>query len=553
MLEAIREITLGSWLTASFVIVIRLIFCKVLSPRAKYLLWLLVAVRLCMPILPESAVSVENLDIWQDFSQTVEYLAEETAKDLGISTAVKTVTTAEEKTSAPSPLLIWCVGMAVCFLTYALFTSVTFCRLKEAVPVEEQETLHTLVRVRGRLGISRDIRLCYGEETLIGGLRTPTLLIPRELSGEELDAALTHELMHFASGDLWIAAFWRILCCIYWFNPVVWVFAWLSRRDCEKACDQRVVALGAISTSAYAQLLYREGMMKRTVQIGTTAFGRSNLKARIKALAKLKKPAVWMTFIAVVLSLFVFVCSMTAEKTDHEPQRSLTTYKFFLHGSDYVFTEPGEQIVLKYTLQPVDAEIQWSTDDENVAYVNEYEVLTAVGPGICTLKAVSGSTTIETQVTCDFTIDVTDSAFVYDTLLWLLQVGDEDIINAIEDSQQQKSYKPVNEALKEKLGDIVRTDLSTSFYSGWGIGKLWQYGWKYGYTTTCETLTITRDAKDYRFGFEAVINISAGEETQRIPISGEVRYNLLQQITGIDINGEAIKDFYTALEVEDDA
>lgn len=231
------------------------------------------------------------------------------------------------------------------------------------------------------------------------------LLIPRELEGVELDTALTHELMHYVSGDLWIAAFQRLLCCIYWFNPVVWIcFRW-ARLDCEKACDQRVLALGSISIGAYAELLYREGRMKRSLKPGTTAFGRSDLKSRIKSICGGKKATLWMTVAGVILAMFVVVFTMTGEKTRKEPTPELETYSFFLHDSDFLFTRPWEQKVLTYTLKPVDAKIWWSTDDESVAYVDEYEVLTAVGPGTCTLKAVSGDITIECTVTCDFDVD----------------------------------------------------------------------------------------------------------------------------------------------------
>lgn len=67
---------------------------------------------------------------------------------------------------------------------------------------------------------------------------------------------LTHELTHYTHGDsLWNLI--RALCLtVYWFNPLVWAAASLSRRDCELACDEGVIArLGEENRFAYGRTL----------------------------------------------------------------------------------------------------------------------------------------------------------------------------------------------------------------------------------------------------------------------------------------------------------
>lgn len=61
VMQILLEITLGSWLTAGMIILIRLLFGKLLSARSKYLLWLLLAVRLCLPVLPYSPWSLYHI------------------------------------------------------------------------------------------------------------------------------------------------------------------------------------------------------------------------------------------------------------------------------------------------------------------------------------------------------------------------------------------------------------------------------------------------------------------------------------------------------------
>lgn len=93
-------------------------------------------------------------------------------------------------------------------------------------------------------GAGRERTSLYSVE----GLPTPCLFgrsiyIPADLAGdaELLPYMVKHEACHYSHGDiLW--GFLRMLCvCLYWYHPLVWVSAYLSRQDCELACDEAVV------------------------------------------------------------------------------------------------------------------------------------------------------------------------------------------------------------------------------------------------------------------------------------------------------------------------
>ena len=67
---------------------------------------------------------------------------------------------------------------------------------------------------------------------------------------------LTHELTHLRHWDhIW--SFVRCLClCIFWFHPLVWVAAHLSKQDCELACDEGALKrLGEEQRIAYGQTI----------------------------------------------------------------------------------------------------------------------------------------------------------------------------------------------------------------------------------------------------------------------------------------------------------
>ena len=92
---------------------------------------------------------------------------------------------------------------------------------------------------------------------LFGLLRPTVYLTPTCTEDtQRLRHVLIHEQAHLRHGDhIW--AWVRCVClCIYWFNPLVWVAAILSKRDCELACDEAVMhTLGDSERLAYGKTL----------------------------------------------------------------------------------------------------------------------------------------------------------------------------------------------------------------------------------------------------------------------------------------------------------
>lgn len=409
MMGLLIDITIGSFLTAAAIMIVRILFGLFLTPKAKYSLWLILMFRLCMFGLPESIFSVQNFQPVSQTQPVYDSVVEEVGHLLGPDYSVDIYqgvvhVPGLEVESNPTPLLIWFCGMLVCISVYAVMTLLSYNNLKKSTIVDDPDILNTLIRVRGKLGITREISVRYGPQFMIGGIFHPVMIIPIDTDVDKLEVSLIHELMHYRCGDLYLAFFRRMLCCVHWFNPVVWACFYWAKLDCEKACDYRVLELERISPSDYAAAVYHEGKMNRKTYPGTTAFGGSNLKSRIKLISKYKTPARWMLFLAGVLTGIICLTTLTgAVREDaNATYASEAVYRFHLHSLDLSFSEPGAQAVLKYTLQPVDAQIIWSTDDPSVATVDEYGVVTAVGPGSCELTGIAGYTTVKTTIICDF-------------------------------------------------------------------------------------------------------------------------------------------------------
>jgi beta-lactamase regulating signal transducer with metallopeptidase domain len=101
-----------------------------------------------------------------------------------------------------------------------------------------------LAELASRLGLRRAVPAltCPGlGAPAVTGLLHPTLLMPErlaeQLTREQLDWVLLHELAHVRRGDLWTAAGQRLLTIGLFFHPAAWLASWIIDQFRECACD----------------------------------------------------------------------------------------------------------------------------------------------------------------------------------------------------------------------------------------------------------------------------------------------------------------------------
>jgi bla regulator protein blaR1 len=92
------------------------------------------------------------------------------------------------------------------------------------------------------------------------GMFNPMLLWPGHLtsglSDTEVEAIVAHEACHIARRDNLLALVQIVISALFWFHPVVW---WIGARlidERERACDERVLALGR-PPSTYAESILK--------------------------------------------------------------------------------------------------------------------------------------------------------------------------------------------------------------------------------------------------------------------------------------------------------
>lgn len=179
-------------------------------------------------------------------------------------------------------------------------------RLKRrAVPVERERFPLPVYRAEG-----------LSSPCLYGLLRPAVYLTPESLDPpRRLRHILAHEYTHYRHGDhLWSLV--RCVClALYWFDPLVWLAAELSRRDSELACDEGALdRLGEGERLDYGRTLVelisgrRSGLLCGATTM--TSAGKS-LKTRLELIVKKPRQTVFAVCAALLVVLAAAGCTFT--------------------------------------------------------------------------------------------------------------------------------------------------------------------------------------------------------------------------------------------------
>lgn len=309
-----------------------------LSARFQYALWLLVLVRLLVPVnFGQSSFSIENRIGEVPAVQAVQtvrgyehirYHSDGTVVGTGTydfmpdspHTIAENVTEEEfhrmETALNARELLmpVWRAGMAVMTMAFLLFNS----RLK-----------NRLRRSRRSLTCGECSLPVYVTEAVetpcLYGLFHPAIYVTPEAAEDErtLHHVLAHEQTHHRHGD----HVWSVLRCscliLHWYNPLVWLAAILSRRDGELACDEgTLLRLGEEERFDYGRTLIAltcTGRGSLLTAATTMTDSKKTITERVRRIAKRPKTAVYAVVITLLAAAVTAGCTFTGAQTAEEP------------------------------------------------------------------------------------------------------------------------------------------------------------------------------------------------------------------------------------------
>ena len=164
-----------------------------------------------------------------------------------------------------------------------------------------------------------------GHLSFVMGLIHPVIYLSSGLDPESRKVVLCHERVHLQRRDYLFKPAALLICCVHWFNPLVWLAFYLMNMDCEMSCDEKVVKLlGEESKKIYSYTLLEEasgGEWKRYRGGSICAllsFGEDHVKNRIRHVLDYRKPPFWVMIgaAAVIVVLVVCLCSNPGSGTD---------------------------------------------------------------------------------------------------------------------------------------------------------------------------------------------------------------------------------------------
>jgi beta-lactamase regulating signal transducer with metallopeptidase domain/tetratricopeptide (TPR) repeat protein len=131
---------------------------------------------------------------------------------------------------------------------------------RNAEELTHDQELLLLDQVRDELALKFEVRLLRSARIsvpVIWGFIRPVLLLPADVvtwPAERLRVVLLHELAHLKRFDGISLLLTRIAVSLFWFHPLAWSLERAGRSECERACDDLVLANGT-KPSDYADHL----------------------------------------------------------------------------------------------------------------------------------------------------------------------------------------------------------------------------------------------------------------------------------------------------------
>ena len=145
---------------------------------------------------------------------------------------------------------IWLIGASLGLLSVLAGRVQLRCLARTGRLLQDEDWMLLLQEARDRLRLRRPVRLLQSSDNpmpLTWGWWRPVILLPTEATNwptERRRVVLLHELAHAKRWDCLTQTVARMVCALYWINPLVWLAA---RRMCierERACDDLVLNSG---------------------------------------------------------------------------------------------------------------------------------------------------------------------------------------------------------------------------------------------------------------------------------------------------------------------
>jgi beta-lactamase regulating signal transducer with metallopeptidase domain/tetratricopeptide (TPR) repeat protein len=156
---------------------------------------------------------------------------------------------------------LWSAGTALALARLALGAARVRRVCRRASPDADPGWTVIAGELSAKLGLPHPVDLLFSEELAVPvttGLLRPIVLLPEgahRWNEERRRVVLLHELAHVKRADWLALLLGQTAAALYWFHPLAWTLRVQMRKDCERACDDLVLAAGTRASVYAAHLL----------------------------------------------------------------------------------------------------------------------------------------------------------------------------------------------------------------------------------------------------------------------------------------------------------
>jgi bla regulator protein BlaR1 len=337
------------------IFIIKALTWKKLPAWWHYGLWLLLVLRMLMPWVPESRLSMFNyVPVFKGQTSNASALKESvsfvqilinrdfhllTLKEQGLPEGTADIKQKDDPkhgfwsdlTLNQALFLVWLsgvIGVGLC----VVFKNISFwIVVRRKSPIVNQGVLDQLEACKRQMNIRTEVSLVMTDKVkspALFGYIHPQLLLPEEvlerLDQDKLRYVFLHELAHLKRHDIAISWLVTVLQAIHWFNPFVWCAFYQMRIDQEIACDAYVLSqLERDKSTHYAHTLV--GLLecfhenRQLPSLAGILESKSRIRRRILTIVQNRQYSKTLSFSAVSLFLVIGLTFFTtAEKISTE-------------------------------------------------------------------------------------------------------------------------------------------------------------------------------------------------------------------------------------------
>lgn len=261
-------------------------------------------------------------------------------------------------------VILWIAGIAIFSMRLMGGFAYTYYLKKKGIQLLSDSMTQQINRLAIQLNLRQKVRAYtsqFVKSPIVVGWMKPVILFPigfiNQLSSEEVDAIIAHELAHVYRLDNFFNILQSVVEVIFYYHPVVWWISSKVRTEREHACDDIVLRLGHDSTTYAKALLQVQIFAQSTpaLSMGTAGHKGVLFKRIQRILNHPNNKSRIMEKLVSILLLLVVITVMSVSKNQAEEITSTVED-----------IDSNELIMVKDTLPMGQNELTVETDEQKM-------------------------------------------------------------------------------------------------------------------------------------------------------------------------------------------